>query len=624
MRILSVVRTNWKWGLSVVAVLGVVCIVGVAGAIRSDRGAEASRSVFEVQRGPLTISVSVSGTIKAMDQEVIKSEVEGQTTILYIIPEGRRVQAGELLVELDASRLQDQLVDQEIATQNAEAAFINARETFEVVKNQAESDIDKAELAYRFAKEDRQKFLNGDFPLQAKEAEARVTLARGDMKRAQEKVEGSRRLAEGKFITSMELEADEQAAVKAQLDLQMSEEEAKLLHEFEYKRQLAQLESDEDQARMALERVKRKAAADIVQAEADLKARQLGAEREKGKLEKLKQQIAKTKLYAPREGLVVYATTGRGGFRGNEQPLAEGQNVFERQELIYLPTTDSYKAEVKVHESSLAKIRPGLAARLAADALPGRAFEGRVTSIAPLPDAQSMWMNPDLKVYNTSIEITSDADGLRTGMSCRGEILVEEFSDTLYVPVQAVVREGGEPTVYVVNGQKVDRRTVALGLDNNRMVQIKEGLNAGELVMLTPPLASDEMQARMEGQRTNGAPSATPAEPTAAPSEAPARGRRGGRTSSENMPEDVPRVEVSPPGGRDGADQPPSDAEREDARARYRNASPEERERMRQEFQQRMQNMTPEEREQMRQRRQRSRDGASREGGPQEGLRQAE
>ena len=598
--------SKWTWiAASAVAVL-VLLVVGTASAIRSDKDADRSRPIFEVQRGPLSITVSVSGTVKPLDREVITSEVEGQTTILYIIPEGERVKQGDLLVELDASRLQDQLVDQDIKNQNAEANYIKAREDLEVVKNQAQSDIDKARLAYQFAQEDLKKYLEGDFPLKAKKAEAEVTLARGDMNRALEKVEGSRRLAEQNFITKMELEADEQSALKSKLDLEMAQEQVKLLTDFEYRRTLAQLESEEQQARMALERVERKARADIVQAEATLRARELELEREKSRGEKLRQQIQKAKIYAPREGVVVYATTGQSSFRGNVEPLAEGQTVRERQELIYLPTTDSYKAEVKVHESSLAKVRPGLPVRLGVEALPGRTFEGRVEYIAPLPDAQSVWMNPDLKVYNTDILITGNTEGLRTGMSCRGEILVKEFDDAVYVPVQSVVREGGDPTVYVVKGQKVERRKVALGLDNNRMAHIEQGLEPGELVLLAPPLAADELQANGVRQRSRTTESSEQVQQAedAAP----------GASSQPAGPPDVqqPPAEGGPPTIDAPRRVSPDASGGEDMRERFRNASPEDRERMSQEMQERLQNMSPEERQQFMERMQRPRGGGPR------------
>lgn len=239
---------------------------------------------------------------------------------------------------------------------------------------------------------------------------------------------------------------------------------------------------------MALERVRRKVAADILQAEVELRARESEFQREQGKLEKIEQQIERTRIHAPNDGLVVYATSTQANFRGNIEPLAEGQEVRERQELIYLPAPGSVKAEVKIHESNLDKVSVGLPVRITVNALPGRVFSGRVAGIAPLPDAVSVWLNPDLKVYNTDIHLEGEVEGLRTGMSCRAEIQVAQYPDALYVPVQAVTRVDGQPTVFVRQGGQFGPRQIEVGLDNNRMVHVLKGLEEGDTVLLTPPL----------------------------------------------------------------------------------------------------------------------------------------
>lgn len=74
-------------------------------------------------------------------------------------------------------------------------------------------------------------------------------------------------------------------------------------------------------------------------------------------------------------------------------------------------------------------------------------------------------------------------------MSCKAEIIIEEYDDVIYIPVQAVLRIGGEPTVYVQGGREFEPRKVEIGLDNNRMIRIIRGLQVGEVVLLTPPLA---------------------------------------------------------------------------------------------------------------------------------------
>jgi len=99
-----------------------------------------------------------------------------------------------------------------------------------------------------------------------------------------------------------------------------------------------------------------------------------------------------------------------------------------------------------------------------------------------------MWMNPDLKLYNAEVYLDSNDSTLRTGMSCKAKIVVEQYEDATYIPVQAVLRVGRDTTVYVVNGRTIEPRTVEIGLDNNIMVRIISGLQEGELVLLTPPL----------------------------------------------------------------------------------------------------------------------------------------
>jgi HlyD family secretion protein len=476
-----------------VAAAGAAVLVWQISTERSGRD-EGEEAVYLVRRGPLTISVTESGTVKAREQLIIKNEVEGRTTIISLVPEGSRVRKGDLLVQLDSSSLEDQRGDQQIRVLNGEAAFVRARENLAVVKNQAASDIDKAELEHRFSVEDLRKYKEGEFPQRVMETEAKVTLAEEELSRAREKLEWSKVLYEEKYLSQTELQGDELAAKKAELDIELARSDLELLKNFTYQREMAQLESDVKQNSMALERVRREAAADIVQAAADLRAKESEYEQQQKKLAKIEEQIARTSIVAPADGLVVYATSAKATWRGNVEPLDEGQQVHERQELIYLPTGSSFMADVKVHESSLKKISAGLPVRLTVDALPGQAFTGRVEKIAPLPDAQSIFLNPDLKVYRTEVHIDGDGRDLRTGMSCRAEIVITRYEDTLFVPAQAVIRVKGGPTVYVRGKEGWKPRAVEMGLDNNRMVRIISGLQEGEEVLLTPPLHEGEVE----------------------------------------------------------------------------------------------------------------------------------
>jgi HlyD family secretion protein len=483
------------WVAAGAVVLGAVWLLAVAiPAGRKNDGIEKNPLLFAARRGPLVISVTESGTVSARDQVIISSEVEGSTTILSLVPEGTMVKEGELLIELDASEMEEEKFDQQLRVQNAEADYIRSRENLAITKSQAESDIEKAELATEFAGQDLAKYEEGEFPQSRKEAEAKIKLSEEEFQRTDEKLKWSRILFQEKYISETELQADELSLKKAELDLELAKGNRDLLLGFTHQRQMAQLKSDTKQTKMAMERARRKGKANILQAEADLTAKEMDFRRQKDRLAETEDQIIKTKIRAPSDGQVVYATSvKRSRWHAADEPLQEGQTVREREDLIYLPETKHMKVVVKIHESNLDRIKVGMHARITSDAIPGRSLTGYVDSIAPMPDPISVYLNPDLKVYDTQVHIDGDASDLRSGMTCEVEIIVETHRDVVYVPIQCVVRVDGKHTVYLVKDGPSSKKHITVGLDNNRMVHIIEGLTEGDEVMLAPPLEEAEV-----------------------------------------------------------------------------------------------------------------------------------
>jgi len=578
-------------GAAVVFVAVVATVIWLK-AVRGSEDPTATMATFVARRGPLTISVLESGAIKAKDQEVVRNEVEGRTTIVSIIPEGSRVQKGDLLVELDVSELTDSRIDQEILVQNAEAAWVNAKESLDIARSQAQSNIDKAELDLRFAQLDLEKYNdpNGEYRNLLAQAKNDITLSEEELKRAEETLKWSQTLYDEKYLSLTEKQADELTRNRTRVKVEVAKNALEVLSKFTHKKQLDQYTSNVKQMDMELERTKAKARASIVQAEAELKAKEAELNRQQTKLKKLETQLAKARILSPADGMVVYATSARGmGFHDDRKPLADGVEVWERQELIYIPKSSSSVAEVDVHEASLDKVHPGLPAVVMVDALPGKKFIGTINRIAPLPNAQNMWMNPDLKVYTTDIDLESSDPDLRSGMSCKAEIIVEQYADVVYIPVQAVLLVEGQPTTFVVKEGLVEDRKIQIGLDNNSMIAIFGGLSEGEVVLMTPPLKAAAME---PGERIPGGGDANDATTRRINEKLKAsNGQVGaipGRTSQ--MPAGISGQQGAPGAGQ-GMQMPSAEQMQ-----RFQNATPQERQKM---IEERMKNMTPEQRQQM-------------------------
>jgi HlyD family secretion protein len=580
-------RSFWTVG-AMVAVATIVVIFIWLKVVRGQEDPMSSFSTFIAKKGPLIISVLESGTISPRDQITLKNEVEGRTSIVSLVPDGSIVKKGDLLVELDSSTLKDAIIDQDIMVQKAHAAYIGAQETLAVTENQAKSDIDVARLALKFARQDLQNYVEGTYPTDVNALTAEIRLSEEDLKRAEDVNDWSKRLYEEKYLSETEYMADKLSVQRRKLERDVKNSNFDLLTNFTYHRQIEQLTSDVNQADMALERTERKASADVIQAKADLRAKELEYNRQQEKMKKSEDQLSKTSIYAPQDGMVVYATSG-GGRRpwDRREPMEIGGEVHERQDLINLPTADAMKAQVDIHETSLEKVRLGLPVVITVDALAGKKFLGRVHRIAPLPDATSMWVNPDLKVYPTDIYLEDSDSALRTGMSCKVEVIIAQYEDVVYVPVQAVLRIAGQPTIYVVNQDgSYTERAVEIGLDDNKMVRIVSGLEEGEVVLMTPPLKAGTVESgsKMSVESPDGS-GTFQQRVNRRLEEANSNGKQSQGQSAEPDKSEVP-----------------SSDQMAQMRKRFENMSAEDRQKEMEKIKEQFEKMSPEERDKLRQR----------------------
>jgi len=452
-------------------------------------GPEPVLSGVPVQRGDLQISVVQRGNLEAKDAVSVQSELERRTTVLYLIPEGTQVSEGDLLVELDVSDLEERQVTQEISVENAAAAHTKARQGYAIQKSENESSIDAAQNAVEFAEMDLQKYREGDWPQQLQVAAEEIVLAEEEQARAEERLNWSTDLAERGFLTRTELEGDRLALNRSEILFKQSKRRRELLIEYDNPRQLKQLEADRTEAVRELERTKMRAEARLVDLGAAMSTSERKLELERENLAKTLAQIQKARIVSPVAGMVVYTREGRGRW-GSSEPMQEGAEVRERQEILTIPTANGMVAEVSVHESVLKRIVPGLPCLITVNALPGLELVGEVAFVAPLPDQNSWWANPNARLFRTEVTIEASHPDMRPGMSCSIEFLIDDVEDALYVPLQAVNLDHGRTLCFVEpmgGGAEPEPRDVEVGRSNDKYVEITSGLREGELVLMSPP-----------------------------------------------------------------------------------------------------------------------------------------
>ncbi|MHC4436246.1 MAG: efflux RND transporter periplasmic adaptor subunit [Planctomycetota bacterium] len=478
-----------------------------------------STGLFAVKRGDLTISVTESGSIKAVNTKDIKSQVEGRATIVNIVPEGTMITAedvnnGKVLVELDSSDLKEQLSQREIELTGAEASHTDANESYLIQVKQNESDITAAELKMKFALMDLQKYvgesiaktlikgsgsepnsglgtsfllkdpnsLGGSASRQLKILKNDILLAQGQLEKATDVLEGTQKLHDANYASDLDLMSARLDVDSYRIQKESAEEALNLYQLYDFPKETEKFLSDYQEAQRELDRTKARARAQLAQAKAKLASARSTFDMQKQRLDKLHKQIEACMIRAPAVGQVVYWSSTQ---RWVRTKIEQGAEISEGYKIITIPDASEMKVEVKIHETWIDRIEPNQPAEITVEAFPDKTFTGKVLKKAPLAD-QEDFLNPDLKVYSTDVGIDGTHEALKTGMTGKVTVIIDKLLDVLYVPIQAVVTVEDKKICYVA-GSPAQKREVETGLFNDNFVEIKSGLAEGEKVLLNPP-----------------------------------------------------------------------------------------------------------------------------------------
>ncbi len=191
-------------------------------------------------------------------------------------------------------------------------------------------------------------------------------------------------------------------------------------------------------------------------------------------LEAARVNLEKTALRAPFDGIVADVTTEVGEWITPSPPGLPIPPV-----IVLLDDRATY-VSAPMDEVDVGRVRVGLPVRVTMDAYPGRVFPGRVTRVAPYVQ--------DVEDQNRTFEIEvefDDADFARRlppGSSADVEIIENARGGVLRIPTDSLM-EGGR--VLVAQGGRLTSRTVRTGLKNWQFVEVHEGLEAGDLVVVS-------------------------------------------------------------------------------------------------------------------------------------------
>ncbi|GMU37054.1 MAG: efflux RND transporter periplasmic adaptor subunit [Phycisphaerae bacterium] len=475
--------------LAIGAVIGLAAVYGIWRLAAPAAKTVPSILTHTATRRSFTVSLQEKGELKAASSREVKCEVEGRSTVIFLLGEGTSVKEGDELVRLASNEIEDNVRQQQLQLTSAEAARDAAETDLIIQRQQNKSDIEQAKLKVDLAKLDLEKYRLGDWDVAQRDADIAIDQARMTLERAKEEFLASKDLFEKKYITATEYRQDEFEKRRAEWELEKAEKAKWLLFEYTHKMDIQTKESAVTEAESELERVEKNAEAEERAKVVALNSREQELQLIRNKLAQLTRQRDNCIIKAPSSGLVVYAATSSGRFMSNEDQVKEGATVYERQTLMTIVDTNRMNVLLRVHESKTSRVAVGQIARVQVEGVPGEVFEGSVIRIGTLAESQNRWINPDLKEYEVEIELNETGVPLKPGVTTIAEILVGHVEGVLAIPVQCVFGKGGKSFVFKVGDDGVQPAEVRTGVSNAQWIEIKDGLSDGDEVLLA---AADE------------------------------------------------------------------------------------------------------------------------------------
>ena len=286
--------------------------------------------------------------------------------------------------------------------------------------------------------------------------------------------------------------------------------------------------------------------AKVLQVKAQLEQSRAQLNQSKAVLTHTRDVLNKTTYVSPIDGIVSYLPVRLGEY------VVPGIQNSNGSFLMTLSDMSVVTAEVKVDETDIVNVRMEQDADVTIDAVPGKTFHGKVTSIGSqavlrstgLATTQSTTSTQEAKDFKVVVTLDSPPDNLRPGLSTTAKIKTAEKKDVVAIPIQALAvrsrkdiedakknSKGGssgsvtlaapppsapnDPKkdeiqgVFVVSGKKAVFKAVKTGISGVTDIEVTDGLQAGDEIVVGSYKALRTLKPEAQVKVDNSAPKKT-------------------------------------------------------------------------------------------------------------------
>ncbi len=473
----------------------------------------------KVESGSIVSEWVFPGSIKARAEVDITSEAAGRVKEVYV-EEGDPVKAGQVLVVIDAVKL-------DLAVRQAEAALVGAKANYEQTLATAEETVmvqrlkaqaalaaaetnlqqvkdlayvrtvsqkEQAEAGLEVLKANLRQIQNGSRREERMQAKASVEQAKAALENARANLGRTRALYAQEAVSTQTLEGIETQYKVAEAQHQAAQQQLNLVREGARREEVEAMEAQVRQAKAGMQLTNQLmdtkswekeialAEAQVHQAQAALHSEQIQVDsrvwemqivlaksqmdQAQVALELAQDQLDEATVRAPASGVIASRT------------VEVGDRVESDDTFFNLVDVSQLRVSVKVSETDLLSLRRGQEIQVKSAGVL-KPLQGTIRTISPTVDAKTRLGKVEVFLKLTQLNI-------RPGMYAEVIVQPTRRISTLIVPRSAVQGiSTRQPYIYVVQNGLCVRREVQVGVSKGGRVEVVQGLKLGEDVIVS-------------------------------------------------------------------------------------------------------------------------------------------
>jgi HlyD family secretion protein len=440
----------------------------------------------------LLIELKLTGTFESAHsvEIVLRPKSWSKLEVKRAVAHGKSVKKGNRLVELDLEELARSIKSAEQALAIGKLGLDEARVNLEAQRKTTPIELEAANRSAKNADADLKYFLEVDKAQSIKSAERSLQSSQYSLEYATEELNQLRQMYKADDLTEeteeIILKRAERSVESAAFSLEYAKlRTARTLKTTIPRKEITLVESTKRQS-FNLARTVTTTEAALKKAEIGLEKMEIGHTLAMENLAELKADLKMlSQINSPIDGFVYFGRVQNGKWSGVgtfEAALQPGGALTPKKVFMTIVSADVKRVRASVSEKDLFQVRQGVAGKGSATAFPDSKFELKVSSVGRIPSAPGQ--------FDCVIDL---ADGSKTaavaGMSCQVSLVTYDQADALSVPAASAFSDAGEEEQYVFVAKDGEhaRQVVKTGRKHDGGVEIVEGLNAGDEILVKKP-----------------------------------------------------------------------------------------------------------------------------------------